>query len=129
MKLQLMLSAALMAALASCNNNAPTSQTTQTAKPATSMLQSDGQALFKQHCATCHNPTQDGTGPALKGIRKQLPSDTWLYAWIKNPQALIAQKDAYALSIFEKWNKTPMTAFPNLSKADIDAIMEYVDAQ
>src|SRR5262245_8453506 len=34
-----------------------------------SLFAQDGKAIFLSKCASCHNPTKDGTGPMLKGVR------------------------------------------------------------
>lgn len=70
---------------------------------------------------------KDATGPALKGIRGSLPGDGWVYKWVHNSSALIAAGDAEAVKIFTKYNKTAMTAFPQLSNEEIDAILQYAD--
>ena len=85
-----------------------------------------GEALFKANCANCHKPDVDYTGPALQGWKERVPNKDWIYKWVANPSGMIAS-DAYAKSLFEKWKPTVMTAFPSLKKADIDAIMAYVD--
>jgi cytochrome c2 len=85
-----------------------------------------GEALFKANCANCHKPDKDYTGPALQGWKTREPSPEWIYKWVANPTGMIAT-DAYSKTLFEKWKPTVMTAFPNLKKAEIDAIMEYVD--
>ena len=90
------------------------------------VLAADGEALFKANCASCHKPDKDFTGPALKGARDREPSKTWVYDWIHNSASVI-EKDAYAKGLFAKWNKTQMTAFPNLKNEEIDAILDYVE--
>ena len=85
-----------------------------------------GEALFKANCANCHKPDADYTGPALKGSREREPSKDWIYKWVANPAGLIAS-DPYAKAHFEKWKPTVMTAFPQLKKEEIDAIMDYVE--
>ncbi len=86
----------------------------------------DGEALFKANCANCHKPDKDYTGPALKGWKEREPSEGWIYKWVANPSGMIAS-DAYAKTLAEKWKPTVMTAFPQLSKEEVDAIMKYVD--
>ena len=86
-----------------------------------------GEALFKANCASCHKPDADYTGPALKGARTREPDKDWVYKWVANPAGMIAS-DAYAKGLFDKWKPTVMTAFPQLKKAEIDAILDYVDA-
>ena len=88
----------------------------------------DGKALFQANCASCHNPLKDATGPALKGVDQRVPSAEWLHKWVRNSAALIASGDKYANEIYTKWNKTAMTAFPNLKDEEIDAIIAYANS-
>lgn len=108
----------------------------ETSKPAStsapkSMMEdpiiTKGKTLFQANCAACHNPLKDATGPAMKGALDRVPSKEWLYKWVKNSAAMVAEKDPYAVALFEKWNKTAMTPFPTLTNEDIDAIMTYVN--
>jgi cytochrome c551/c552 len=89
----------------------------------------EGASLFRMYCASCHNPHKDLTGPALKGSSARVPNKDWMYAWVKNPQALIDAKDEYALMIYEAWKPAVMNGFPNMTNEQIDAIMDYVEAQ
>ncbi|MEO6488484.1 MAG: c-type cytochrome [Ferruginibacter sp.] len=91
-----------------------------------SLIAQDGAALFKQNCSNCHKPDADYTGPALKGWKEREPSADWVYSWVHNPTAMIAT-DAYAKKLFDRYKPTIMTAFPQLKKEDIDAILKYVD--
>jgi cytochrome c551/c552 len=87
----------------------------------------DGKALFLSNCASCHNPLKDATGPALQNMDKTFPTKEWGYNWIHNSSAVIASGDPTAVAIYNKFNKTAMTSFPQLSKEEIDAILSYVD--
>ncbi len=87
----------------------------------------DGKAIFQANCAACHNPLKDATGPALQGISGRAPSKDWLYKWIHNSAAVVASGDKYGNEIFNKWNKTAMTAFPSLTNEEIDAVITYVE--
>jgi mono/diheme cytochrome c family protein len=87
----------------------------------------DGKALFMSNCASCHNPLKDATGPALQNIDKTFPSKEWGYNWVHNSAAVIASGDKTAVDIYNKFNKTAMTPFPQLSTEEIDAILKYVD--
>ncbi len=91
-----------------------------------SVFAADGEALFKANCSNCHKPDADYTGPALKGWSTREPSKDWVYKWIANPSQMIAT-DEYAKGLFAKYKPTVMTAFPNLKKEEIDAILKYVD--
>lgn len=88
--------------------------------------QPDGKALFNSNCASCHHPIKDATGPALQGADQHAHGKEWLYKWIKNPSAVLASGDAHAKELVDKY-KVVMTAFPNLSNEEIDAIMTYVN--
>lgn len=85
-----------------------------------------GKALFNANCAACHKLDSKSTGPALRGVSAKHAKD-WFYKWINNSAALIASGDADAVKVFNENNKIPMTAFPQLSKADIDNIIAYTD--
>ena len=90
-----------------------------------SVLAQNGEALFKANCANCHKPDKDYTGPALQGVRAGEPSKDWVYGWVHNPAGT---NDEHATGLKKKFSPTVMTAFPQLKNADIDAILDYVDA-
>jgi mono/diheme cytochrome c family protein len=83
-----------------------------------------GKELFNANCAACHNLDRKMTGPALRGVAAKYDMP-WLYKWINNSSALIKSGDAKAVKIYEEYNKSVMTAFPQLSTADIDNIIAY----
>ncbi|MEO5943696.1 MAG: c-type cytochrome [Ferruginibacter sp.] len=90
------------------------------------VLAQDGAALFKANCANCHKPDKDYTGPALKGVRAGEPNADWVYKWVANPAGMIST-DPHAKMLFAKYGPTVMTAFPQLKKEEIDAILKYAD--
>lgn len=100
-----------------------TSTYAQDAKP-------DGATLFKK-CATCHQPYKDGTGPKLAGVRAKWESggakEGSIFTWVNNWEAAAAS-DPYAKGV-STWSATAMNKFPELSKDDITAILDWVDAQ
>ena len=85
-----------------------------------------GKKLFNANCAACHKLKKKAVGPALKGVSSKYDRE-WLYTWIKNSSAMIKSGDAQAIAIWEEYNKSVMTAFPQLSNADIDNIIAYTD--
>ncbi len=90
----------------------------------------DGKKLFKNNCAACHNRNMrdDMTGPALAGVRKRWEGrEDLLYSWISNSRQLWDSGDPYITQLVKDWKKSPMPAFPNLSTADIDQILGYID--
>jgi len=92
---------------------------------------SQGEALFKSKCATCHQTHKNSTGPKLYQVRDKWSSggakEGSLYQWVKNWQTAAAS-DPYAAEV-SKWSPTAMSAFPDLKNEDIDAILDWVDAQ
>ena len=83
-----------------------------------------GKKLFQANCAACHKLDKKLIGPAL-GKMADRRSTEWLHAWIKDNNALRASGDQDAIDIFNEYNGMPMTAFPQLSDDDIDAIIAY----
>lgn len=89
-----------------------------------------GETIFKGNCASCHNKNMKDplTGPALGGVQGRWSDQKKLYAWIRNSSAVIASGDAYANELYNKWNKSQMTAFPNLKDEEIESVLTYVAA-
>jgi mono/diheme cytochrome c family protein len=83
-----------------------------------------GKALFNTNCAACHKLDNKSTGPALRGVADKHSKD-WLYKWIHNSSEVIKSGDPVAVALFNEYNKSVMTAFPQLSNADIDNIIAY----
>ena len=85
-----------------------------------------GKALFNAQCAACHHLDRNMTGPSLRGVVDKYDGDIdWLYKWIKNSAELIRSGDARAVRVFNEWNQSPMTAFPQLSREDVEDILAY----
>lgn len=95
----------------------------------------EGKALFKSNCASCHNPLQNGTGPALKGVTARWEGagdyqgktgKEWLHAWIKNWNDPVNAKYPHAVEM-SNWAPSAMNLFPSLKDEEIDKILLYVD--
>jgi mono/diheme cytochrome c family protein len=88
----------------------------------------DGGAIFQNNCASCHSVTKTLTGPALAGLESRGPwSDRKkLYAWIHNPAGFMAG-DPYTQGLKAQFGGVVMTAFPDLSEKEIDAVVDYVN--
>ncbi len=86
--------------------------------------QKAGRKLFKSQCASCHKLDRKLVGPALGGVEERREND-WLKAWIKNNAELRASGDADAIAIFEEYNGSVMSAFPQLDDQQIDDILYY----
>ena len=85
-----------------------------------------GKKLFNANCAACHKLNKRAVGPALRGISSKYDRE-WLYSWIKNSTAMIKSGDAQAVAIYEEYNGSVMTSFPQFSNDDIDNIIAYTD--
>ncbi|MDR2234631.1 MAG: c-type cytochrome [Chryseobacterium sp.] len=90
----------------------------------------NGEKLFKANCTACHALDKQVIGPPLKGVVERVKTEggvdkDWLHKWIKDNKALRASGDKYANEIFEKYNKTEMQVFPNLTDKDIDDILAF----
>ncbi len=89
-----------------------------------------GKSLFNANCAACHQLDKKMTGPALRNIEARLADEQglgrdWITNWIHNSPGVIKSGDAYANKIYNEFNKTAMTAFPQLSDQDISDILAY----
>jgi mono/diheme cytochrome c family protein len=92
-----------------------------------------GKALFNTNCASCHKLNKKMTGPALANVETRLSEEEgldreWIYKWIKNSKGMVDSGDSYAVKIYNEYNGTAMTAFPQLSDTDIDNILAYTAA-
>ena len=90
----------------------------------------NGEKLFKANCTACHALDKQVVGPALKGVVARLKDEQglekdWLHKWIKDNKALRESGDKYANEVYEKFNKSEMQTFPNLTDTDIDDILAF----
>ncbi|MEQ1677439.1 MAG: cytochrome C, partial [Chitinophagaceae bacterium] len=65
--------------------------------------------------------------PGLLGFTERGP---WtnrknVYEWIRNPAAFMS-KNEYTKQLKEMYNGTMMTAFPDMTNDEIDAICDYI---
>jgi len=93
----------------------------------------NGKKLFNTNCASCHKLDKKMTGPALRNVETRLAEEqgldrVWLNAWIRNSAALIKEGHPYAVKIWNEYNQTAMTAFPQLTDQDISDILAYTAA-
>ncbi len=90
---------------------------------------SDGEALFRTRCSSCHaiggaNAALAKLGPNLFGVTERRERQ-WLMRWIMEPDVMLAEKDPIAMPMFEAYNKVPM---PNmrLTAQETERLMEYL---
>ncbi|MGK0364503.1 MAG: cytochrome c2 [Saprospiraceae bacterium] len=91
----------------------------------------DGKTSFKNYCASCHNKNMkdDMTGPALAGLEERwadYPRED-LYDWIRNSSKMIADGHPRATELWAQWKPNAMTAFPNLTDAQIENVIAYIN--
>jgi mono/diheme cytochrome c family protein len=89
----------------------------------------DGEKIFKQNCAVCHDPFGDRTitGPGLKGLFDRAPGGDWLKNWILNNQKLIKAGDPYAVKVYNQYGKATMNVFEGqLTDKDVEAVIGYL---
>lgn len=92
-----------------------------------SNAQDQGKQLFEKNCQVCHKIGGGKlVGPELLGI-SQLREREWLVKFIRNSKELIDSGDKLAIQVYEENNKIPMQAFTNLSDAEINSIIDYID--
>lgn len=89
---------------------------------------SEGERLFTaKGCTACHTiGGGDLVGPDLAGVTTHRDKG-WLARWLKEPDKMLAEGDATATELFEKYNKIPM---PNLglSDSDIASLIAYFES-
>lgn len=96
--------------------------------PRNGAAQPDGEKIFGTVCVACH--TIGGgrlVGPDLSGVEKRRKTG-WLQRFIKSSQSLIQAGDPEAVALFKEYNQITMPD-QNLSDAEIDAILQYIQSQ
>ena len=88
----------------------------------------DGRAIFQDNCASCHSVFKDLTGPALGGVTQRLPDRKLVYKWVRNPAAVLTSGNVYFNTLKKRFGDVQMTSFESLSDAEIDAVIEYLEA-
>ncbi len=83
-----------------------------------------GMELFNQHCASCHDFSDNGMGPNLSGVTRQVDK-AWLIAFIHNPVEVIESGDERAVELFKKY-KQYMPPFPTIKGEDLEYILAFI---
>jgi cytochrome c2 len=88
---------------------------------------SAGANIFDAKCSMCHSLNEDKIGPALSGVKQRWGNDeAKLKMFIRDAQSVIKGGDAYAATLYEKWNKSNMPSFTNLSDKEMNDLVEYL---
>jgi protein SCO1/2 len=96
---------------------------------------SNGEDLFRTRCAACHTIghgdvrelAERRIGPDLYNVG-EMRDRAWLERWLKEPDAMLAEKDPLAMALYAQYNEIPM---PNLrlSDSDVDKLLGYMDQE
>ena len=89
-----------------------------------SLSQANGKRLFQSQCASCHLIFKNATGNALAGVENRWPDKKELFAFIRNPEMIIS-KNSYVRKLKDEYGSV-MTAFPDLTDDEIQAILDYI---
>lgn len=85
-----------------------------------------GYMLFKQNCAVCHSLGKNViTGPGMADVMDRVPSEEWLYKWIKNADAVKKSGDDYAVDLDKEYAGN-MSPFTFLSEEEIGEIIKFL---
>lgn len=95
--------------------------------PDTEEAITQGRQLFDANCKVCHGINEVVVGPALAGIHERRPLP-WIHAFVKNSQKVIQSGDAYAVNLYNQYNKTQMPSFA-FSDEQITNIVAYVKSE
>jgi mono/diheme cytochrome c family protein len=98
------------------------------ATPWTSRAQ-DAATDFRQSCMSCH--TIGGgrlTGPDLKDVHTRRERD-WLVSFITDAPAMINRGDPTALKLLEEARGVVMPAFPTMTRARAEALIDLISAE
>jgi mono/diheme cytochrome c family protein len=91
----------------------------------TMRLLNAGSKIFQASCATCHSLQGSSLGPALGWIT-QRRNKQWLIDFTRNNARMLWRGDAYTCFLFNRYDKTPMNPFPNLSDTDLEGVFAYI---
>ncbi|MCU0435301.1 MAG: cytochrome c [Bacteroidia bacterium] len=88
---------------------------------------SEVKVLFDAKCRSCHrNMKIMGTTATITGVYDRIPGGDWKYHWFRNPDSMVAAGDAYSRKVKADWGNTPHPAFPELSRREIDLLLDYI---
>ncbi len=82
-----------------------------------------GQVLFKNNCAGCHSVTKNLVGPPLNEVIQQRTHD-WIFKFLKDRKTLLI--DSLRIKKLNKSGEMQCITFPELTKSDIEQIINYV---
>lgn len=90
---------------------------------------------FIANCSNCHcNPNLARCEQSLQNVRERTPGNDWIYTFLNSETKLIVSGEAYTLQIRKDYLVDSVAtgfthSFANLSKREIDEILDYVDGK
>jgi mono/diheme cytochrome c family protein len=93
--------------------------------PTDEAIIAQGKATFQELCTVCHAVDRKVVGPALMNVyeRRDL---SWIIPFVQNSQKVIGSGDAYAVALYNEYNKTQMNNFDYLTPEEITAVVAYI---
>ncbi len=95
--------------------------------PVDEAIITSGETLFNNYCKQCHAVHDQVIGPALAGVYERQNVE-WLTRFIANSQKVIQSGDAYAVELWERFNKLEMPPH-DLSQDQILSILSYIKSE
>ena len=89
---------------------------------------SEGKILFDKNCSACHK-LHEKDQFWFHNIMDNSYDKKNLYGWIRNSDSVIKSGNKYYTALFNDFNQTRMTSFPNLTDGEIDEIIEYIKVE
>ncbi|MFK0090163.1 SCO family protein [Pseudomonas sp. NPDC090755] len=96
---------------------------------------STGEELFRTRCAACHSlGPEEGQGIGMRAVGPDLLGVTgrrqraWLSRWIREPDRMLAERDAQAVALFQQYDRVAM---PNLrlNEENVEALLEFLEQE
>ena len=113
--------------LALCAAACSKSENSHSDIPNDSLSIAKGKAMFEQNCSACHNFRQDGIGPQLGSVTREVSQD-WLKKFIHDPEVVINSGDERAEKLVARY-RTVMPSFGHLTDDDVNTIVAYLHTQ
>jgi mono/diheme cytochrome c family protein len=86
-----------------------------------------GKIIF-DNCVRCHEIGRELTGPDLAHVDKRWQEGgPTAYDFTWNSQKVLAEGDGYYNCLYEKYNRSPMPAFPGLTREEMNALYDYIE--
>ena len=82
-----------------------------------------GKDLFMTNCTACHKLDEKFVGPPLKGVADRRSED-YIFNMVTNSTEWV-KTNPDAQKLFEEYNQTPMTPFPQFTREDVQNIIAY----